>query len=135
MVKKIIWLSLISLMFLSACTTEKLNEEEAQARVEKLLKDLSENNYNHIGTHFTAEFNKNEPVEKKIEKYQQLKSVLGDLNSVELVSSTSEANFGEQARVQLQYRIHYANATTLEDFTVVKDEGEYRIASHHIKNE
>jgi hypothetical protein len=117
------------------CVSEKLDEKAAQNRVEKLMQDISDNKYDGFGKHFTNAFNNNEPVETKIEKYQQLKRVLGKLNSMEVLNSASETNFGEQAKVILQYRIIYENATTVEDFVVVIDDGEYKIASHHIKNE
>ncbi|MGI8893808.1 MAG: hypothetical protein ACR2GN_10170 [Bacteroidia bacterium] len=135
MIKKFFYIPFLLLLTLSACESEKLDENAAQQRVEKLMKDISNNKFDGIGKHFTDQFNQNEPVDKKIEKYQQLKRVLGNLTSMEVISSSPEANFGEQSKVLLQYRISYENATTLEDFTVVKDEGEYRIASHHIKNE
>jgi len=126
---------LILMFILYSCETEKLDERLAQDRIEALLKDISNNKYQGIEKHFTLQFNGSEPVDQKIEKYQQLKRVLGPLQSMELLSSASEASFGEEARVLLQYRITYRNATTLENFEVVKDEGEYRISSHHIKNE
>jgi hypothetical protein len=133
--KRLMYLNLVLLVMLSACEPEKPDENAAQQRIQMLMEDISDNNYEGIGKHFTSAFNQNEPVEKKIEKYQQLKRVLGQLQSMEVVSSASEAKFGEKTKVLLQYRIKYDNATTLEDFTVVKDEGEYKIASHHIKNE
>ena len=131
---KIVLYFLILILF-SSCRTEKLDERLAQSRVEALLKDISNNRYHGIEKHFTLQFNRSEPVDQKIEKYQQLKRVLGPLQSMEIMSSVSEANFGEEAKVSLQYRITYSNATTIENFEVVKDEGEYKIASHHIKTD
>lgn len=126
---------LILMFILGSCETEKLDERIAQNRVEALFEDISKNNHRAMEKHFTLDFNKSEPVEQKIEKYQQLKRVLGPFRSMELISSVSEANFGEDAKVFLEYRITYRNATTIENFEILKDEGEYRIARHHIKNE
>src|SRR5471030_2697859 len=117
-------LALILLLLVAAIgCVNKVKPDEAKALVEKLLNDVKSENYKDIDSYYTNSFNDSEPKDKKIEKYNKLKSVMGALQSFSLIDSKENMGQDNVASVTLRYDLNYANVKGEGTFTVINDDG------------
>jgi len=127
-------LIIISINFL-ACAEKPMDVEIAKQVTEALIKESDAGNYEAVEKLYTPAFNESEPMDVKIEKLNRLKNILGDVQSVEFISSTHQAEFGQPKKLILVYRVKHSKITTIESFSVVEEEGGYRIAAHSVESE
>ncbi|MEO8088235.1 MAG: hypothetical protein ABI763_15550, partial [Bacteroidota bacterium] len=80
----------IILIFLFSSCALKVNQTEARTAVENLLTDLKNNNYTAIDKYYTDLSNESEPLEKKKERFEQLKEITGSILSFEFASAKEE---------------------------------------------
>ncbi|CAG0973234.1 MAG: hypothetical protein HND27_06970 [Bacteroidetes bacterium] len=125
----------LTMLFLLACTPEKLNETEASKTAENLLNTLNEEKYDSISSFCTASYNNGENTEKRKRKYIELKKVLGSMQSYERINTEHITNAAEPAFLVLTYKVVYNNATTQEMFTLTKEEGKIKISDHNVRTE
>ncbi len=118
-----------------SCSSEKLEISEAKKTVENLIVEIDKENYQKIEDFYTANFNASEPLNTRIEKLKKLKKAKGNISSIFIIDSISEANFGEEAKVILTYKIKNTKLNLLEKFTVVKEEGKYKVAEHSVNSD
>lgn len=123
------------LLFLASCAEKPMDQEPAKKVVEELIMKTDAEDFDAVEKLYTAGFNSSEPMEVKKEKLLQLKKVLGDVKSMEFVSATHVAEFGQPKKLVVEYKVHHTKITSIETFSVVEDEGGYRIASHSVKSE
>ena len=133
--KHIIAISVALLFSITSCGLTKIDPSKAQTHIENLLNDLKGENYSAIDNYYTTSFNESEPLEKKKEKYNRLKEVMGPIESYELLSSTQKQD--EQSNVaelELVYKVTCKRVTAKETFLIINDEGELKIIFQNIEN-
>ena len=130
--KKAVFLILFISLF--ACSSDKLEISKAKIVAENLIKTIDQEQYSEISKFYTKNFNDSEPIEQRTQKFKELKIAKGALINYKLTDSVNEAKFAEDSRIILTYQIKFTNLTTSETFTIVKDEGEYRVSGHNIKS-
>ena len=123
------------LMVLVSCAEKPMDQEQAKKVVEELIMKTDAEDFDAVSQLYTAEFNSSEPMDVKKEKLLQLKKVLGDVKSMEFVSATHVAEFGQPKKLVVEYKVLHSRITSIETFSVVEDEGGYKIASHSVKSE
>lgn len=123
------------LLFLASCAAKPMDEENARKVVEELIMKTDAEDFEAVAKLYTGEFNASEPMEVKKEKLIQLKKVLGDVKSLEFISATHVAEFGQPKKMVVEYKVFHSRITSIEIFSVVEDEGGYRIAAHSVKSE
>ncbi len=123
------------LMFLVSCAEKPMDQEEAKRTVEELILKTDAEDFEAVANLYTAEFNSSEPMEVKKEKLLQLKKVLGKVKSLEFISATHVAEFGQPKKVVIEYKVLHSKIASIETFSVVEDEGGYKIASHSVKSD
>lgn len=134
MCKKII-LALLFLFYLSSCSITKINQSEAIKLVEGLLNDLKNENYESVDRYFSSSFNESEPLDKKKEKYNHLKEVMGPMQSYELLSAKEQYDNDKGInQLQLIYKVKCKKVLVKETFLVVSDEGSLKIIFQNIEN-
>ena len=121
-------LSLLLLTALVACNINKPEPIKAQALAEQILEDMKKEDYTNLEKYYTIALNEGEPLEKKVEKFNKLTEALGKLQSYTLTSST-ESNFGDQPALTLKYDLKCSKINAEQSFTIVVDEGAYKIAA------
>jgi hypothetical protein len=121
--------------FFFACSQEPLDVEKAKKVVEELIMQTDAENFEAVQNLYTPAFNESEPMDVKREKLLHLKKVLGNVESVEFLISTDVKEFGQPRKLVLEYRVKHTKITTLEKFSVVQDEGGYKISSHGVQSE
>ncbi|MDQ3192946.1 MAG: hypothetical protein M3Q58_15265 [Bacteroidota bacterium] len=127
-------LILLTISFFS-CSTEPLDQTKSEEAIESLLQKISMEEYDKISDYYTDSFNSGEPIETRTEKFKALRNAMGAKQSHELIEAVHEANFAEQAKLNLTYKIKYSRVTAIEKFSVVNEDGAYKVARHDIKTE
>jgi hypothetical protein len=124
------------LLFLSitifACNTS-IDENTAKTKVSELLELLKNHEYEKTNEYYTASLNESESVEARTKKFEQIESASGKIVSYECTKSSKQEADG-QSVVLLTYKVKCSNLTLTETFTVMMDEGEYKIASQIVTN-
>lgn len=132
--KKILSATIISLL-LASCNFGKIEIPEAKQLVESLLNDIKNNNYSELDKYYIASFNESEPAEKKKEKYDRLRNVMGDITAYECISATEKYNESEGInQLELIYKVTCSRITVKQTFLVIKDEGSLKIIFQNIEN-
>jgi hypothetical protein len=121
------------LVFIAACSSDKIEIPEAKNAAENLIKAIDKQDYAETSNYYTVNFNQSESEQQRAEKFKQLRDVMGNMESYQLVDSTNATEPGIEASAVLTYRIKRSSINSLETFTVVYDEGNYRVANHSIK--
>jgi hypothetical protein len=123
------------LLMIISCKEKPMDVDEAKRVVEELILKIDAEDFNTVETLYTPEFNASEPMEAKKVKLLQLKKVLGAVKNMEFVKSENVAEFGQPSKVILEYKIYHTKITSIETFSVIEEEGGYKIASHLVKSE
>ncbi len=129
-----IWYIIIVTLLLSACAL-KVNQTEAKSVAENLLTDLKNENYGHIDKYYTDLSNESEPLEKKKERFLQLKEVTGAIKSFEFLSAKEEYDSDKGLnQLQLKYKVNCEKVSVQETFLFINDEGDSKIIFQNIEN-
>jgi hypothetical protein len=120
---------------LAGCKREPMNEADARQLVEDLIIQADAGNYDNLKNFYSPAFNQSEPVEVKKEKLMHLQKVLGPVTGMEFISATHVAEFGQPRKLVLEYRVLHTKINTIEKFSVVEEEGGYRVSSHSVQSE
>ena len=125
----------ISLILTFASCALNVDKEKAQKLTQSYLEDVKNENYNGINQYYTSSFNESEPLEKKIEKFNRLKNVMGAIQSYELVSTKENKDADKGINeLELKYKVKCEKLTVEETFLVVNDEGKEKIMFQNIEN-
>jgi len=127
-------LSACILLFTTSCSL-KVEEPQAKQLVENLLNDLKNENFSNLDQYYAASFNESEPAEKKIEKYNRLKEVIGSIASYEFVSAIEKYDdYSNIKFLELLYSVKGKKLTVKETFRVMNDAGKLKITYQNIEN-
>ena len=113
----------------------KVDQPKAKQLVENLLTDLKNENFSNLDRYYISSFNESEPKDKKIEKYNRLKEVMGPIVSYEFVFANEKYN--DYSNIKILELIYNVNGTKLkvrETFQVINDEGDLKIISQNVEN-
>lgn len=127
-------LFIIMLFFISSCAL-KVNQTEARSKAEGLLTDLMNGNYDAIDKYYTDLSNESEPLAKKKERFEQLKTVTGAIQSFDFSSAKEEYDSDKGLnQLELKYKVKCEKVTLLQTFLFINDEGNSRIIFQNIEN-
>jgi hypothetical protein len=127
-------LLIVTILSFVACSSGNLEVSPAVEKVESLIKVIDKEKYKEASEYYTEQFNSSESFEARSAKFKQLKDVLGNIVEIKLVDTLMNENSGEEASLSLTYRIKHDRLTTVEVFTVVKEEGKYKVSGQSIKS-
>lgn len=123
------------LLTVVSCKEKPMDVDEAKRVVEELILKIDAEDFTAVEQLYSPEFNASEPIESKKAKLLQLKKVMGSVKNMEFVKSENVAEFGQPAKVILEYKIYHTKITSIETFSVIEEEGGYKVASHLVKSE
>ncbi|HET6244331.1 MAG: hypothetical protein H0V01_05835 [Bacteroidetes bacterium] len=132
--KKLLVVILIAFSIV-ACETENIDQPKAEQAVETLINFIKLEEYENVSNLYTVSLNSGESLEDRTEKLKMLRNAMGILKSYELIEAEQTAEFAEQVKLNLTYKIKYARVTSIEKFSIIKEDGNYKIARHDIKTE
>jgi hypothetical protein len=114
----------------------KVEPNKAKALVESLIHKEDSGKYAETSNYYSEEFNQSASLEARTEKYQKLKEVFGDVVSMECIKVKGDTtDFNDRPILQLVYRIKHTKLTSLEAFTVVSQNGDYKVEQDDIKQQ
>ena|SRR3569832_375556 len=126
--------SLLIILFITSCAN-KVDKSKAEELVASFLNDVKNENYASIDQYYSASFNDSEPADKKAEKFNRLKSVLGAIQSWALISEKENYDSDKGInQLELKYRVKCEKLTAEETFLIINDEGKEKIIFQNIEN-
>jgi hypothetical protein len=128
-------LIILFVLGLVSCAEKPMDVEQAKKVVELLIRETDAGNYNALENLYSPAFNQSEPIDVKQKKLERLKDILGKVEQVEFINFTHVAEFGQPKQIVLEYKIKHTKVTSIEKFTVIEEEGGYRVSSHSVETE
>lgn len=133
MKRHLVLLSAILLATTSCSLT--VDQPKAQQHIENLLNDLKNENFSDLDKYYVHAFNESEPAERKIEKYNRLKEVIGAIDSWQFESATEKYDdYSNIKFLELVYNVKGKKLTVKETFRVMNDAGDVKITYQNIEN-
>ncbi len=120
------------LLLLTACT-QSLKVEDAVKVSDQSLKDMKDENYDHFLSYYSNDFFVKTPLAEWIAIQKQAKEQFGVIQNYELLNFNVVHKDGEQDKIELEYKVIHTNRNSKQLFTIVKEDGKYKIWGHHIK--
>ena len=119
---------------ISSCSLGKLDINQAKICAEGYLTSVKNENFEAASKFYSQMFNETESNEKRIEKMKKLTDVMGKITTYEVVDSTEKTE-GDETVILLTYKVKHTKINSTEKFSIMKDEGEYKIVGHDINSE
>lgn len=128
-------ISLICIMFLAfvSCESPPLDEVKAKVVAEQHIQAFTTQDYDAILEMYAPSFLESESAGIKVEKLQKLFQVLGPVEGYDFVKATDVKEMGLPRQLKLDYAVRHVNATTIETFQIVEEEGGYKIAGYSVE--
>ena len=130
-------ITVIALLFMSLCIGCGMNKPElanAKDLVDKLLADVKTDNFANLNKYYTDSFNDSQPLDLKTDKYKKLKEALGTIESYEFEVSKENNTIENLPALDLTYKVKYSRIPVKFMFTIIKDEGKYKITFQNIES-
>jgi hypothetical protein len=131
--KKLFVVITVVVMACSGCG--KVEPNKAKALVVSLIQKIDSGKYDETSAYYTDEFNAGESLDARIEKYKKLKDAFGDVQSIDCISEKDSTDPTDRPIVQLQYRVKHTKLTSLEAYSVVSQNGDYKVESQDVEKQ
>lgn len=113
----------------------KVEPNKAKALVVSLIYTIDSGKYDKTSAYYTDEFNEGESLNARIQKYKALKDVFGDVQSIECISEKDSTDMFDRPIVHLVYRVKHTKLTSIEVYSVVSQDGDYKVEQQDIRKE
>ncbi len=110
-----------------------VDQNRAKALVVSLIQKIDSSKYVETSKFYTDEFNAGESIDARAQKYKILKEAYGNVQSIECISAKDSTDIDDRPIVQLIYKVKHTKLTSLEAFSVVSQNGDYKVEQHDIK--
>jgi len=111
----------------------KVDQNKAKALVENLIHIVDSGKYDKTSAYYTDEFNAGESIAVRIQKYKDLKDVFGDVQSMQCISVKDSTDPEDRPIVQFVYKVTHTKLTSLEAYSVVSQNGDYKVEQQDIR--
>lgn len=126
-------LAFILAIFITGCTSVmKLDQQKAKDLVEALEQKINAGDYAATTQYYDEVMNRNQTPEQRAENFRKLRAAVGDYVSMECTSVKNGTDENDMPCVNLVYKIKHTKINTIESFTVVREEGGYKVSVHDI---
>ncbi|HTB32184.1 MAG TPA: hypothetical protein VK808_09170 [Bacteroidia bacterium] len=113
----------------------KVDQSKAKTLVETLIHTIDNGDYAGTNKFYTDEFNASESIEVRTQKYKDLKDAFGNVTSLECVSVKDSTDPDDRPIVMLMYKVKHTKLTSMEAYSVVSQNGDYKIEQQDIRQE
>lgn len=131
--KKLFVVASIIAIACSGCAN--VDQGKAKVLVQNLIRTIDSGDYAGTSKYYTEEFNAGESLDARTEKYKILKETFGDVVSMQCISVKDSTDPDDRPIVMLTYKINHSKLPSLEAFSVVSQNGDYKVEQHDIKQE
>jgi|SRR5581483_6661600 len=126
----------IPVLLICSCSSFKhpdINESKKVA--EALIQKENSGDYSKMSQYYTDDFNKAESPEVRAGKFGTLHDALGDYQSAECIKAVDSTDLNDFPSVYLQYKVKHSKLTSVENFMVIREEGNLKVELHNIMQE
>lgn len=123
---------LIMLIFSSSCSFNKVEVKEAIACSDGYLNAIKEGKKEKALEFYSDAYDEDGNTEKRMEKINKLDEFMGPVISYTLTDSVKTTS-GDLEAVILTYLVNNSKVNSIQKFTIMKDEGTYKIHAHDIQ--
>lgn len=125
--------ALVLMLSIISCNREKIDLAKAKTVIENLVSTTDKGDYKNISQYYTDGLNEGEPEAVRTEKLEKLKQMLGGVETITFVSS-NDTTYNDLPALFLVYKIKHHKATSIQQFIMIKEKGEYKIARQDIES-
>jgi hypothetical protein len=111
----------------------KVDQTKATALVENLIHTIDSGDYAATPKYYTDEFNAGESLQVRTQKYKDLKDAFGNVISMQCISVKDSTDPEDRPIVMMIYQVNHTKLTSLEAYSVVSQNGDYKVESQDIK--
>jgi hypothetical protein len=111
----------------------KVDQSKAKALVENLIHTVDSGNYAGTSKYYTDEFNAGESIDARAQKFKDLKDAFGNVVSMECISAKDSTDADDRPIVQLMYKVKHTKMPSLEAYTVVSQNGDYKVEQQDVR--
>lgn len=122
----------LSIVAMGCISCGHVDQGKAKVLVENLIRTIDSGDYAATPKFYSEEFNASESLELRSAKYQTLKETFGDVQSMQCISVKDSTDITDRPIVQLVYKIQHTKLPSLEAFSVVSQNGDYKVEQHDI---
>ena len=126
-------LVILSMVAIGCISCGKVDQGKAKVLVENLIRTIDSGDYAATSKFYSEEFNAGESLELRSAKYNTLKETFGDVQSMQCISVKDSTDPDDRPIVQLVYKVNHTKLPSLEAFSVVSQNGDYKVEQHDIK--
>jgi uncharacterized protein YceK len=126
-------LAIIFAVVIAGCSSVmKLDQQKAKDLVEALEQKINSGDYAGTTQYYSEVMNRNQTPDQLAEKFKKIKAAVGDFVSMECISCKNGTDENDMPCVNLVYTVKHTKVNTTEGFTVVREEGGYKVSLHDI---
>lgn len=130
LMKKLFVAIAVAVIGFSSCG--KVEPDKAKALVENLIRTIDSGDYAGTSKYYTDEFNAGESLDARTEKYKTLKGAFGGVQSIQCVSEKDSTDIFDRPTVYLVYKVKHTKLTSVEVYSVVSQNGDYKVEQQDI---
>jgi hypothetical protein len=113
----------------------KVEPNRAKALVVSLIHTIDSGKYDKTSAYYTDEFNSGESLKARIQKYKDLKEAFGAVESIQCVSEKDSTDMFDRPIIYLVYKVNHTKLTSIEVYSVVSQNGDYKVEQQDIRKE
>jgi hypothetical protein len=125
----------LTVVTIACLSCGKVDPNKAKALVVSLIQKTDSGKYDETSKFYTDEFNAGESLAARTDKYQQLKNVFGNVLSIDCISEKDSTDPDDRPIVLLIYKVKHTKLTSLEAYSVVSQNGDYKVEQQDIKQQ
>lgn len=125
----------LSILSIATWGCGHVDQAKAKALVVSLIQKIDSGKYDETSAYYTDEFNASESLNLRIAKYQALKDVFGNVVSMQCISAKDSTDPTDRPIVYLVYRVKHTKLTSRETYSVVSQNGDYKVEEQDVEKE
>lgn len=126
---------ILSILCLATWGCGHVDQTKAKVLVESLIQKIDSGKYDQTSAYYTDEFNGGESLNMRAAKYQELKDAFGTVTSMQCISIKDSTDPDDRPIVKLIYRVKHTKLTSIEAYSVVSQNGDYKVEEQDVKKE
>jgi hypothetical protein len=113
----------------------KVEPNKAKALVVSLIQKIDSGKYDQTSAYYTDEFNAGESLDVRVEKYKELKEAFGNVQTIDCISEKDSTDPDDRPIIKLKYRVKHTKLTSLEAYSVVSQNGDYKVEQQDVEKQ
>jgi len=125
----------ILLILLVSCGGQKMELDKAKTTAETLIEVIKAEQFDKFPDIYSKDFFQNITQQQWIDDLNKLKEILGSIDSYTLTETNFEHNIDKPDDIVLVYEIQHSKFKSHQTFTIIIEDGKYKVFGQHIKSD